>query len=442
MPGIGRLGDKAQAPLDAHGCPACPHPVVGPAVVGSPTVNVNKLPALRCTDTGIHMACCGLNTWQVFKGAPTVFIDGKRAHRQGDDTKHCGGMGKLIEGSPNVIVGGAPTACSPQPPAPPVVPPVAPPQPPPSPPPSQPPPAQPPPSQPPPSQPPPAQPPPAQPPPSQPPPSQPPPSQPPVTPVDPVDPVDPDKLPGTLTVRVIDQAGAPVANATVTASGPSALPPQTTTASGEIAFGAAEPGAYRLAVTALGYTAGSGTASVVAGQPTSATLRVTLTWTAAWGEGPAQLGKAIALELVAADLPPSTPVRFAVTQLGFGPIGEVTASAGSGGAVASWSDWYDFDRVTSRVQLAAGQPFAVVRFSFVATANGVAVPSAAPLAYADTLNAQLIGDDGQPMADTDYQLVSPWGTRAGTARADGTLDEPGLPPGGVTVLVNSRGMTH
>ncbi|MBC7975947.1 MAG: PAAR domain-containing protein, partial [Myxococcales bacterium] len=122
MPAQGRLGDKAQAPLDAHGCPACPHPVIGPAVTGSATVNVNKLPALRCEDTGIHMACCGLNTWQVFKGSSTVFINGKRAHRQGDDTKHCGGMGKLIEGSPNVMVGGSPTACSAQPPAPPVVP--------------------------------------------------------------------------------------------------------------------------------------------------------------------------------------------------------------------------------------------------------------------------------------------------------------------------------
>ncbi|MBC7974309.1 MAG: hypothetical protein H7138_04935, partial [Myxococcales bacterium] len=156
----------------------------------------------------------------------------------------------------------------------------------------------------------------------------------------------------------------------------------------------------------------------------------------------AQLGKEIELELVAADLPPGTPVTFAVTQVGFGPIGEASASASSGGATARWSDWYNFDRVTSRVELAAGQPFPEVRFTFVATANGVPVPSAAPLAYADTLNAQLIGDDGAGMADADYQLVSPWGTRAGTARSDGTFDEPGLPPGGVTVLVNSRGTTH
>lgn len=35
----------------------------------------------------------------------TVFINGKGAHRMGDQNRHCGGMGQLIEGSPNVIVG-------------------------------------------------------------------------------------------------------------------------------------------------------------------------------------------------------------------------------------------------------------------------------------------------------------------------------------------------
>src|SRR5262249_43101507 len=39
--------------------------------------------------------------------APTVFINGKPAHRMGDTTQHCGGGGKLIEGSSNVIIGSA-----------------------------------------------------------------------------------------------------------------------------------------------------------------------------------------------------------------------------------------------------------------------------------------------------------------------------------------------
>jgi uncharacterized Zn-binding protein involved in type VI secretion len=39
-------------------------------------------------------------------GSKTVFINGMGAHRMGDMTKHCGGVGQLITGSPNVLVGG------------------------------------------------------------------------------------------------------------------------------------------------------------------------------------------------------------------------------------------------------------------------------------------------------------------------------------------------
>ncbi|HEY0992974.1 MAG TPA: PAAR domain-containing protein, partial [Kofleriaceae bacterium] len=105
MPGQGRLGDKANVPLCAHGCPACPHPAVGPAIQGSPDVNVNRRPALRVDDPGVHMACCGTNTWTATRGCMTVFINNKAAHRMGDQNRHCGGMGQLVEGSPNVIVG-------------------------------------------------------------------------------------------------------------------------------------------------------------------------------------------------------------------------------------------------------------------------------------------------------------------------------------------------
>ena len=114
-----RLGDKAQNPIDAHGCPACPHPVVGPVIEGSPDVKVNKRPAVRCDDKGIHAACCGTNTWKTFYGSDTVFINGRRAIRKDDITRHCGGMGKMVEGSPNVFFGGAKTPCSSQPPPPP-----------------------------------------------------------------------------------------------------------------------------------------------------------------------------------------------------------------------------------------------------------------------------------------------------------------------------------
>ena len=112
MPGQGRLGDKAYVPADAHGCPACPHPATGPAVIGSPNVLVNRKPALRVDDQGIHGACCGPNQWRALQGSETVFINNKAAHRLGDASQHCGGRGQLIEGSANVIVGGTTSAGS------------------------------------------------------------------------------------------------------------------------------------------------------------------------------------------------------------------------------------------------------------------------------------------------------------------------------------------
>lgn len=64
----------------------------------------NGLPALRVDDIGFHAVCCNTNLWTATKGAHTVFIDGKPAHRKDDEQRHCGGLGKLIEGSTNVIV--------------------------------------------------------------------------------------------------------------------------------------------------------------------------------------------------------------------------------------------------------------------------------------------------------------------------------------------------
>jgi uncharacterized Zn-binding protein involved in type VI secretion len=112
MSGAARLGDKAQINLDAHGCPACPHPGIGPAIAGSPDVNVNKRPQIRLDDPGMHMACCGTNQWTAMQGSISVFINGKPAVRMGDKTRHCGGIGAMVEGSPNVIIGGPPGTSS------------------------------------------------------------------------------------------------------------------------------------------------------------------------------------------------------------------------------------------------------------------------------------------------------------------------------------------
>lgn len=106
MPPQGRLTDTAEQKTHDHCC-GVPHAVIGPAILGSPTVFVNKLPALRKTDLGIAVACCGPNMWQADAGSGTVFINGKEAHRQGDATKHCGiATGQLTIGSNNVLTGG------------------------------------------------------------------------------------------------------------------------------------------------------------------------------------------------------------------------------------------------------------------------------------------------------------------------------------------------
>jgi hypothetical protein len=67
----------------------------------------NSRPAFRKDDTGIHAACCNTNTWKATQGSGTVFINSKEAVRLGDQTKHCGGSGTMIEGSDNVMIGGA-----------------------------------------------------------------------------------------------------------------------------------------------------------------------------------------------------------------------------------------------------------------------------------------------------------------------------------------------
>jgi uncharacterized Zn-binding protein involved in type VI secretion len=104
VPAAARLGDKAQVDQDAHGCPACPHPGVGPIVAASTNVLVNDRGAARQDDIGIHAVCCGPNTFKVAKGSPTVYVNGKPFARMNDKTQHCGGSGPIIEGSPDVFI--------------------------------------------------------------------------------------------------------------------------------------------------------------------------------------------------------------------------------------------------------------------------------------------------------------------------------------------------
>lgn len=102
----GRLGDKMQGSGDAHGCPACPHPIFGPAIAGSPDVLISDRPALRSGDAGMHAACCGPNLWRAAAGSTAVLINDQPAYRRGDKSTACGGgSGQLIEGADDVLFG-------------------------------------------------------------------------------------------------------------------------------------------------------------------------------------------------------------------------------------------------------------------------------------------------------------------------------------------------
>lgn len=92
-----RVGSRARCPADSHGCPACPHPTVGPIMTGSPTVMIRGTPAARVGDTGVHEACCGPNTFEIISGDGSVLIDGRPAARIGDQTRHCGGSGTITD---------------------------------------------------------------------------------------------------------------------------------------------------------------------------------------------------------------------------------------------------------------------------------------------------------------------------------------------------------
>ena len=108
MPSAARQTDISLNPADAHGCTACPHPVSGPALTGSGDVMVAGLPQLRATgvDNGMHAACCGPNVWFTLQGSGTVMVNDMPAVRMGDMTTHCGGVGTIISGAGNVIIGG------------------------------------------------------------------------------------------------------------------------------------------------------------------------------------------------------------------------------------------------------------------------------------------------------------------------------------------------
>jgi uncharacterized Zn-binding protein involved in type VI secretion len=105
MAGASRINDTSFCPVDAHGCPLCPHQVSGPAITGSADVLINGIGALRVGDSGFHVGCCGPNNWKAVQGSRTVLINGRPVHRIGDSDAHCGGVGFMVSGSSDVIIG-------------------------------------------------------------------------------------------------------------------------------------------------------------------------------------------------------------------------------------------------------------------------------------------------------------------------------------------------
>lgn len=91
--------------VDDHGQSATSR---GIAVKGSPDVDVNNKAALRVCDkgTGETGPCTG-QRWEPIMGSGTVEVNGKPFVRKTDVTQHFAcGPGVMIDGSPNVEVGG------------------------------------------------------------------------------------------------------------------------------------------------------------------------------------------------------------------------------------------------------------------------------------------------------------------------------------------------
>jgi uncharacterized Zn-binding protein involved in type VI secretion len=131
-----RITDRAFGIPHAHShppnlippAPPIPLPATGPIikipyVSGADKVLINGLPAARCGDMGVNIWCGGyFPFYEIFLGSSNVWIEGARAARLGVDmTKHCifstpkpndlplGPMiGAIVQGSPNVIIGGVP----------------------------------------------------------------------------------------------------------------------------------------------------------------------------------------------------------------------------------------------------------------------------------------------------------------------------------------------
>jgi uncharacterized Zn-binding protein involved in type VI secretion len=93
------VGDFGDCPADTHPGPYGPQHVRGPILTGSPNVIIDGKPAARVGDTGTHvyLVCIGANKFEIIEGDNSVLINGRPAARIGDKTRHCGGIGRIVQ---------------------------------------------------------------------------------------------------------------------------------------------------------------------------------------------------------------------------------------------------------------------------------------------------------------------------------------------------------
>lgn len=104
MPKATKIDDRTVGICDV-GLPCCPHQRSGTNATSSPTVFINGKAAHRVGDTG-PTNCPHAGEFVSTEGSPTVFVNGIPITRIGDETicEKCGEKGNHSTGSETVFV--------------------------------------------------------------------------------------------------------------------------------------------------------------------------------------------------------------------------------------------------------------------------------------------------------------------------------------------------
>ncbi len=166
-----------------------------------------------------------------------------------------------------------------------------------------------------------------------------------------------------------------------------------------------------------------------------------LPWRAHWDSGFARMDETHELILDAPGLPAGHPMRFVISQQGFGPVAELTVPSGPQRAAVAFSDWEHPKSYVDAGDLGPGGVFEQVRFTFVVEGAGRRIEGGA-ITYGDRLHVQLVLEDDTPIAEQRVRVISPWGTRTIDSDAEGMVEVDGLPPGGASVVLRDRTLVH